>query len=277
MSYRSRNPEDELKIGKGRRVADHFSLSRAWQRGYPSSRLQSPRYVASCYSTAPQAVFKIISYGSRKKNLSNLVEYLIEREEGRTEMEGSDGLIMGGGDIADMLEEWSKDFKTSGSGKGKQRHFTHMLLSADVEPTEDNHQRVLETARETAFTQFGQLGYEYKLVLHRDTDNPHVHIVLNNYNKVTHKKLRLDRHDLFRIRSNFADNLSKNGLRTHISTLRQDRPEFLHRVTNELERLNKGITDLESLLVNCAYLKRSNRLDAVLNKQSDRTKKKCTY
>jgi len=37
--------------------------------------------------------------------------------------------------------------------------------------------------------------------------------------------------------------------------------------------LNKGVTDLESLLVNCAYLKRSNRLDAVLNKQSDRTKK----
>ncbi len=92
MSYRSRNQEDELKIGKGRKVADHFSLSRAWQRGYPSSRLQSPRYVASCYSTSPQAVFKIISYGSRKKNLSNLVEYLIEREEGRVEMEGSDGL-----------------------------------------------------------------------------------------------------------------------------------------------------------------------------------------
>jgi hypothetical protein len=30
--------------------------------------------------------------------------------------------------------------------------------------------------------------------------------------------------------------------------------------------LNKGITDLELLLLNCAYLKRSNRLDAVLNK-----------
>jgi hypothetical protein len=273
MSYRGRSQEDELKIGKGKKVADHFSLSRAWQRGYPSSRLQSPRYVASCYSTSAQAVFKIISYGGGRKNLSNLVEYLIEREEGRVEIEGSDGLIMEDEDIAEMLEEWHKDFKDKGSGKGKQRHFTHMLLSADVEPTEDNHQKVLETARQTAFTQFGQLGYEYKLVLHRDTDNPHVHIVLNNYNKVTHKKLRLDRHDLFRIRSNFADNLSKNGLKTHVSTLRQDRPEFLHRVTNELARLNKGVTDLESLLVNCAYLKRSNRLDAVLNKQSDRTKK----
>jgi hypothetical protein len=267
MSYRNRSQEDELKIGKGRKVADHFSLSRAWQRGYPSSRLQSPRYVASCYSTSAQAVFKIISYGSSKKNLSNLVEYLIERKEGRVEMEGSDGLIMEDEDLADMLKEWNEDFKDKGSGKGAQRHFTHMLLSADVEPTEDNHQRVLETARQTAFTQFGQFGYEYKLVLHRDTDNPHVHIVLNNYNKVTHKKLRLDRHDLFRIRSHFADNLSKNGLKTHVSTLRQDRPEFLHRVTNELARLNKGVTDLESLLLNCAYLNRSNRLDAVLNKK----------
>jgi hypothetical protein len=50
-------------------------------------------------------------------------------------------------------------------------------------------QKVLDTARQTAWQQFGQLGYEYKLVLHRDTDNPHVHIVLNNYNKVTNKKL----------------------------------------------------------------------------------------
>jgi hypothetical protein len=267
MSYRSRSQEDEFKIGKGRKVADHFSLSRAWQRGYPSSRLQSSRYVASCYSTSPQAVFKIISYGGGKKNLHHLVEYLIEREEGRVEMESSDGLIMDNEDLADMLEEWQGDFKDKGSGKGAQRHFTHMLLSADVEPTEDNYQSVLETARQTAFAQFGQLGYEYKMVLHRDTDNPHVHLVLNNYNKVTHKKLRLDRHDLFRIRSHFADHLSKNGLKTHIATLRQDRPEFLHRVTNELARLNKGVADLDSLLVNCAYLKRSNRLDAVLNKK----------
>lgn len=48
--------------------------------------------VAACYSTAPQAVFKIISYGSSPKSLNNLVDYLIDREEGRVEMEGSDGL-----------------------------------------------------------------------------------------------------------------------------------------------------------------------------------------
>lgn len=92
-------------------------------------------------------------------------------------------LLMQDEDVVQMLEDWSQDFKDSGSGKGRQRHFTHMLLSADVEPTENNYQRVLETARQTAFTQFGQLGYEYKMVLHRDTDNPHVHLVLNNYNK----------------------------------------------------------------------------------------------
>jgi hypothetical protein len=112
-------------------------------------------------------------------------------------------------DISEMLDEWNVDFKDKGSGKGEQRHFTHMLLSANVDTTEVNYQKVLDTARQTAWQQFGQLGYEYKLVLHRDTDNPHVHIVLNNYNKVTNKKLRLDRHDLFTIRSSFADNLSK--------------------------------------------------------------------
>ena len=164
MSYRGRIPEDEFKIGKGRKFADSFSMSRAWQRGYPSSRL-STSYVASCYSTSPQAVFKIISYGSTKKNLTNLIDYLIDREEGRVEIEGSDGLIMQDDDIAQMLKDWSQDFRSSGSGQGRQRHFTHMLFSADVEPIEYNYQRVLETARETAFNQFGQLGYEYKMVL----------------------------------------------------------------------------------------------------------------
>jgi hypothetical protein len=36
-------------------------------------------------------------------------------------------------DISEMLDEWNVDFKDKGSGKGEQRHFTHMLLSANVD------------------------------------------------------------------------------------------------------------------------------------------------
>jgi hypothetical protein len=53
----------------------------------------------------------------------------VERDEGRIEIEGSDGLIMEDSDISEMLDEWNVDFKDKGSGKGEQRHFTHMLLS----------------------------------------------------------------------------------------------------------------------------------------------------
>jgi hypothetical protein len=42
----------------------------------------------------------------------------------------------------------------------------------------------------------------------------------------------------------------------------------LHKVTSELEQLNKGIIDLNKLLVGCAYLKRNNKLDSILNKQT---------
>jgi hypothetical protein len=42
----------------------------------------------------------------------------------------------------------------------------------------------------------------------------------------------------------------------------------LHKVTSELEQLNKGVIDLNKLLVGCAYLKRNNKLDSVLNKQT---------
>ena len=74
------------------------------------------------------------------------------------------------------------------------------------------------------------------MTLHKDTDNPHVHIILNNYNTKTSRKLRLDKHDFLRIRSEFAQDLTKQGLKRHIATLRRDRPGVLHRVEESISK-----------------------------------------
>lgn len=109
-----------------------------------------------------------------------------------------------------------------------------MILSADVEPTEMNYQKVLAAAQKTAWQQFGQLSYEYQLVPHKDTNNPHVHIVINNYNRHTNRKLSLDKQDFLRIRSNFAEGLTKLKLKRHIVTLKRDCHGIFHKVNKDV-------------------------------------------
>jgi hypothetical protein len=57
----------------------------------------------------------------------------VERDEGRIEIEGSDGLIMEDSDISEMLDEWNVDFKDKGSGKGivlNSATITHLIRNS---------------------------------------------------------------------------------------------------------------------------------------------------
>jgi hypothetical protein len=52
MSYRGGIKDDEFRIGKGRKIADNFSFSRSWQKGYPSSRFSAKTNMARCLKVA---------------------------------------------------------------------------------------------------------------------------------------------------------------------------------------------------------------------------------
>lgn len=71
--------------------------------------------------------------------------------------------------------------------------------------------------------QFGDKGYRYNFVVHRDTDNPHIHVIVNNYNiEPDGPKLRLNQPELFELRTKFAEKLSELGL-VQTATLKRDR------------------------------------------------------
>lgn len=120
------------------------------------------------------------------------------------------------------------------------RHATHAILSADCENTPANARKVMAAARDIMQEQLGSEGYQYVMVLHQDTKNPHVHVVINNYNRDPEKqKLKLNPPELFVIRSRFAERMTELGLEQH-ATRRLDRPEVLERIQNGIEALKKS-------------------------------------
>ena len=264
-----RTLEDEFKLGRPVRLRDDYELRRSWQKGYDMLRL-SPGYVANLYRKDPQAVFKVVSFG-RGIAAKSIMEYVNTREGvEQTFYSESAEVLKGQADIDALYHEWSQDFRKKGSGRGEQRHVTHMLLSADVAAGERNAQRVLDAARETLWHEYGQSGYEYIFVLHQDTEHPHVHVVLKNYNRQTQRKLSIDRHDLLRVRGEFAEQLTKRRLRRHIATLRRDRPAVLHRVENNLQQIRGQKRRMDHLLDNCVFINTKTQLNAQLSKKLGR-------
>lgn len=284
---------EEFEYGKGRRSGlDSFSLNRYWQKGYGIDRF-SPAYITNCYSTAPQAVFKIISFSKGDGSAKAMLEYVVFRQGKKVEIKDLDNfdnmikdadgnyyeasaqefytesgeVLSGKNDISELHEAWSAEFRKKGSGRGEQRHLTHMLLSANVEPHQRNANSVFAAAQKTLWEEFGRFGFEYIYVLHTDTEQPHVHCILKNNNNRTKRKLRLDRHDLLRIRTEFGTQLTDRGLKKHIATLRRDRPATLLRVQDVISKIKKQKKLIKDTVNQSDFYKRPSRWSAQLNKQ----------
>ena len=261
---------DEFEIGRGRGRDDNFSLEREWNTYNWRSRFSSS-YIKDCYSTDPQALYKVISFGRGKQSLRNILEYVFTRDGKEQEFYSESGeILQGQQDIDNIIDEWSKEFRQKGSGRGQQRQFTHMLFSADVTNTTKNARQVLSSVYDTMQNEFGNDGFEYYSVLHTDTDNPHVHVVIKNYNSLTKKKLRQNKYDFLRIRRDFAKELKSRNLR-HVATLRRDRPDIRLLVEKAINNSKQQIDEMNAALDKCAFRNRKTTLTAQLTKQYNNT------
>lgn len=201
-----------------------------------ASRLADPSYVRQIGSKAPQAIVSVCSHvhGSGVKNLLKYVGRVGKEKE--IELEDQYGKIhTGQGEVGDIYESWAKFFdenKSYHNSEGEivqSRHATHIVLSADCEPTDKNVNLVAQAARETAYTYFRTKGYDYVIGLHQDSKCPHAHLVVrcNPRDKGKVKKLRLNPNELLKLRRVFAERLNEQGLE-HKATLRRDEPRNIH-------------------------------------------------
>ncbi len=204
---------DELKARRGR----HEEL--------PRLRLSSASYVKDTRSKAPQAMLKMTSYprGHRVKNVIEYITRANKKEDLEFETEGGE-IKRGKADIQALYEDWRRDFERKKPGaKREPRHATHIILSAKAPNDAETAYKVNTAARDFLKKEFGEKGYEYVFVTHRDRDNPHVHVVIKNYNRALNAKLQTSKHDLLQLRRSFAAELQRQGIE-HVATYKVDRP-----------------------------------------------------
>lgn len=193
-------------------------------------RFKRSGYVAAAARPkTAQAVFKVISH-ARGHRVRILMNYVARSEsEQPLAMEDEMGLkVQGLEGVEAVYQEWSQDFERAAPGqKRPPRHVTHTTFSGDCAQTPENALAVQNAVRELMAEQLGRDGYRYLMVLHTDTENPHIHVLIDNYNRDLSKpKLILNPPELLAMRQQFAQKLRERGIEQQ-ATRRLDRPAIL--------------------------------------------------
>lgn len=213
-------------------------------------RMSSPSYIKDAQSKAPQAIFKVTSF-AKGASVRRVMEYITrtDRNEIGIPAENEDGSqLHGKDDVQAVYEEWSTDFERKKPGrKNEPRHATHIVLSAKTDNSDKSVRQVHAAASEFLRKEFGDQGFQYVFVVHKDTENPHVHVVIKNKNVVLNKKLRIGKAELFELRQEFAISLQEQGLEA-VSTLRRDRPEIIEAVAKKMDTIKNRSIEFEKRL-----------------------------
>jgi len=230
------DPLDRSKRGiRERHSSSNFSSpSSSYQ-----TRFTDPNYQAALSSGASQCVFKVASFakGARVKSLLSYITRSDKKEE--LEFTDHNGVKRKGGvGVEEVFNDWSSDFerKKRSPNSRNPRHASHIILSADTDNSEQSAAKVNFAARDFLDKFMFERGYRYVYVTHRDTENPHVHVVVHNKNQFTGKKLHISKSDAFELRKGWADALTKWGIES-VATLRRDRPEVLRQASLAKEKV----------------------------------------
>lgn len=205
------------------------------------SRLANANYRNQLNSdNKKEAVVKVVGH-LRDNSVKRALEY-VERAgediDNQLDMEDDAGRKISKSDLDALYNEWKQDFEPVESSSQRTRHATHLLLSIDAPNNDKSAQAIENAARELLRQKLGDKGYRYAFVVHRDTDNPHVHVIVNNYHlEPDGPKLRLNQPELFQMRTVFAEKLRENGIE-QVATFRRDRGK-----TQDLMAENKALED----------------------------------
>ena len=214
---------------------------------YFLTRLARPEYHSALNSSKPQCILKVASHAKGARMLE-LMKYITREDRGEAQeidtgslpFETADGCLLQGKDaIQEMYEEWRQDFERKRAGaKREPRHVTHMILSAKTTNAPKDAMKVNFAARDFLQKNLGELGYEYAFVTHSDTEHPHVHVVIKNYNRELKGKLHISKAATFDMREQWAVALEGRGLQA-VATMRRDQRDIL-------ENVAKGIADMKA-------------------------------
>ena len=216
--------------------------------GKLKKRLADSEYLNDLGSNKKEgAIVKVISH-LRGHSVKRALTY-IERGDKEDSLPGENenGERTLPGELVNSYDEWKSRFEPVDEGKKNQvRHATHMMLSIPQENTHANARILESVARDLLREQFGEKGYQYVFVVHRDTENPHAHVIVNNYHRERDgPKLRLNQPELFVMRTRFAELLNERGLEQK-ATLKRDRAEMQRILAGDTLLIKEAKNWLES-------------------------------
>ena len=149
----------------------------------------------------PPAVFKISSYNHTAGAVWGRLNYITR--EGELEAEGPNGETLDGEQLEDLLEDWKGEV---GMERGRR-----LAMSALVTfPQGVDEERATEAARQFFGAAFGG-SHDYVFAGHRDTDNYHVHVVVQAAGH-DGKQIRINRDDIQDLRMLFAEKAAEQGI-----------------------------------------------------------------
>ncbi|PML45586.1 hypothetical protein BCT75_04175 [Vibrio lentus] len=172
-----------------------------------------------------------IDYITRNNKHEHEVEEFISPED---EM----GNKLSRDDLEALKKEWRDEF--SEDNKIKTRNMTHIVLSVDVEDSQENRNKLQNAAREYLAERFAEEGFRYVFVQHNDTDKPHVHVMVNNNNLETNKKLRISVDWHYESRLMFKEHLKNNGINQE-ATFKKER-QMMKEKERSFEKLDQEVT-----------------------------------
>jgi hypothetical protein len=181
--------------------------------------------VASNITTAnPKSVGQAMDYISR--NGERFDEEFISPED-------EFGNKLNQDELKKLQEKWEKEF--SEEKRKDSRVMTHFVLSIDEKPTEENLKKFETATRDFLQERLGDEGYRYMFVIHKHNDKAHAHILVNNNNEITKKKLRTNKEWFLESRIMAKEKLIEQGF-NYKATLKQDRKRHVEMEKETVEQ-----------------------------------------
>lgn len=196
---------------------------------------------------APEVVVKVSGGGHTLGAVAAHFEYISRQGELEIETDGED-LLQGKEAALALAEDWDLeidaaldrwDHMARGGRTAHPKLVHNIVLSM---PAGTPPSRLLAASREFAREEFA-LQHRYAMVLHTDSDHPHVHLVVSAHDREG-KRLNVRKADLRRWRERFAEQLRRQGLEANATPaqLRDAGKSGLRRLAAEVEGFRGCLT-----------------------------------
>lgn len=165
--------------------------------------------IRDAVSKKPEVMYKVSGGALGSRHVKSHLEYITRN--GQLEAIDNNGITVGKEDLKGLKTEWTDSLgkRREGGDKRKAKDTFNQVFSM---PAGTPPELVLRAALKVAHNEKNFDGRKWVAVLHTDQKHPHVHLTVKSVSDIDGTRLRMNRNDLERVRSSFAEQLRGLGV-----------------------------------------------------------------